>query len=175
MDHLPCALQDWGAIPRSVSPCAAQLQSSSVTALLATSCIPPTHRRKGDVYCHADLHGASSTIVKNHRPEVPIPPLTLAQVRGGHPVLLDSVLSTVRANTFWCRHCCPAPGFSACIPSIAILLVHTQNCTAQHWACWCSIVLAAGARRAPCPPEYLTCALPIPTLQPLAGWCRVCV
>ncbi|KAM3358212.1 ribosome quality control complex subunit NEMF [Capsicum galapagoense] len=35
---------------------------------------------KGDLYIHADLHGASSTVIKNHKPEMPIPPLTLNQV-----------------------------------------------------------------------------------------------
>ncbi|XP_047338273.1 ribosome quality control complex subunit NEMF isoform X2 [Impatiens glandulifera] len=34
---------------------------------------------KGDLYIHADLHGASSTVIKNHKPENPIPPLTLNQ------------------------------------------------------------------------------------------------
>ena len=34
---------------------------------------------KGDVYVHADLHGASTSIVKNHTPESPIPALTLTQ------------------------------------------------------------------------------------------------
>lgn len=34
---------------------------------------------KGDAYVHAELHGASSTIVKNPNPEKPIPPLTLQQ------------------------------------------------------------------------------------------------
>ncbi|OVA16712.1 zinc finger protein [Macleaya cordata] len=34
---------------------------------------------KGDLYVHADLHGASSTVIKNHKPENPIPPLTLNQ------------------------------------------------------------------------------------------------
>lgn len=34
---------------------------------------------KGDLYVHADLHGASSTVIKNHRPEQPVPPLTLNQ------------------------------------------------------------------------------------------------
>ncbi|XP_078444958.1 zinc knuckle (CCHC-type) family protein isoform X3 [Wolffia australiana] len=34
---------------------------------------------KGDLYVHADLHGASSTVIKNHNPEHPIPPLTLNQ------------------------------------------------------------------------------------------------
>ncbi|KAK9136631.1 hypothetical protein Sjap_007225 [Stephania japonica] len=34
---------------------------------------------KGDLYVHAELHGASSTVIKNHKPEQPIPPLTLNQ------------------------------------------------------------------------------------------------
>ncbi|POR33294.1 Ribosome quality control complex subunit 2 [Tolypocladium paradoxum] len=37
--------------------------------------------RKGDVYCHADLHGAPSVVIKNNpsTPHAPIPPATLAQ------------------------------------------------------------------------------------------------
>ncbi|KXL47776.1 hypothetical protein M433DRAFT_110466 [Acidomyces richmondensis BFW] len=37
--------------------------------------------RKGDVYVHADLHGAASVIIKNNpkTPEAPIPPSTLSQ------------------------------------------------------------------------------------------------
>ncbi|KAJ4140268.1 hypothetical protein NW768_001624 [Fusarium equiseti] len=37
--------------------------------------------RKGDIYCHADLHGASSVIIKNDpkTPDAPIPPSTLSQ------------------------------------------------------------------------------------------------
>ncbi|XP_023006487.1 nuclear export mediator factor Nemf [Cucurbita maxima] len=34
---------------------------------------------KGDLYVHADLHGASSTVIRNHKPEQPVPPLTLNQ------------------------------------------------------------------------------------------------
>lgn len=34
---------------------------------------------KGDLYVHAELHGASSTVIKNHIPDNPIPPLTLNQ------------------------------------------------------------------------------------------------
>uniref|UniRef100_A0A1D1XET7 Nuclear export mediator factor Nemf n=2 Tax=Anthurium amnicola TaxID=1678845 RepID=A0A1D1XET7_9ARAE len=34
---------------------------------------------KGDLYVHADLHGASSTVIKNHKPDYPVPPLTLNQ------------------------------------------------------------------------------------------------
>lgn len=39
------------------------------------------HLRKGDVYVHADTHGASSVIVKNNpkTPDAPIPPSTLSQ------------------------------------------------------------------------------------------------
>ncbi|RVW55651.1 Nuclear export mediator factor NEMF [Vitis vinifera] len=31
------------------------------------------------LYIHADPHGASSTVIKNHKPEHPVPPLTLNQ------------------------------------------------------------------------------------------------
>lgn len=34
---------------------------------------------KGDLYVHAELHGASSTVIKNHKPDNPVPPLTLNQ------------------------------------------------------------------------------------------------
>lgn len=34
---------------------------------------------KGDLYVHAELHGASSTVIKNHKPLQPVPPLTLNQ------------------------------------------------------------------------------------------------
>ena len=36
--------------------------------------------RRGDVYVHAELHGASSTIIKNPEPDRPVPPLSLQQV-----------------------------------------------------------------------------------------------
>ncbi|ONK78774.1 uncharacterized protein A4U43_C02F22270 [Asparagus officinalis] len=34
---------------------------------------------KGDLYVHAELHGASSTVIKNHKADHSIPPLTLNQ------------------------------------------------------------------------------------------------
>ncbi|KAI0399087.1 fibronectin-binding protein A N-terminus-domain-containing protein [Xylaria palmicola] len=39
------------------------------------------HLKKGDIYVHADLHGAASVIIKNnpHTPDAPIPPSTLSQ------------------------------------------------------------------------------------------------
>ncbi|MGB1606822.1 MAG: NFACT RNA binding domain-containing protein, partial [Promethearchaeia archaeon] len=36
------------------------------------------HMDKGDVYLHADIHGAATHIIKNHTKD-PVPPLTLAQ------------------------------------------------------------------------------------------------
>ncbi|KAL0046515.1 hypothetical protein WJX82_002614 [Trebouxia sp. C0006] len=35
--------------------------------------------RKGDLYVHAELHGAASTIIKNHEPEKALPPLSISQ------------------------------------------------------------------------------------------------
>lgn len=29
------------------------------------------HLRRGDLYVHADLHGASTTLIKNHAPDLP--------------------------------------------------------------------------------------------------------
>lgn len=39
------------------------------------------HLRKGDIYCHAEVQGAASVIIKNNpaAPESPVPPSTLAQ------------------------------------------------------------------------------------------------
>lgn len=34
---------------------------------------------KGDLYVHADLHGASSTVIKNHKMDQPVSPLSLNQ------------------------------------------------------------------------------------------------
>lgn len=46
--------------------------------------------KKGDVYIHADLHGAASVIIKNNpaTPEAPIPPSTLGQA--GHLAVCTS-------------------------------------------------------------------------------------
>eukprot|EP01018_Ginkgo_biloba_P009199 Gb_18390 [translate_table: standard] len=37
------------------------------------------YMKKGDLYVHGDLHGASSTVIKNHNPDLPVSPLTLNQ------------------------------------------------------------------------------------------------
>lgn len=37
------------------------------------------HLRKGDIYVHADLHGAATVIIKNTAPDQPIPPSTISQ------------------------------------------------------------------------------------------------
>ncbi|KAL9265463.1 Ribosome quality control complex subunit NEMF-like protein [Drosera capensis] len=48
---------------------------SKASARIVVHSIPLGHL---DRYIHA-LHGASSTIIKNHRPDQPVPPLTLNQ------------------------------------------------------------------------------------------------
>jgi predicted ribosome quality control (RQC) complex YloA/Tae2 family protein len=37
------------------------------------------YMRRGDIYVHADVHGASTCIVKNPTPDVPVPPLSLQE------------------------------------------------------------------------------------------------
>lgn len=58
--------------------------------------------RKGDVYVHADLHGAASVIIKNHpsTPEAPIPPSTLAQA-GNLAVCTSSAWDSKAVMSAW--------------------------------------------------------------------------
>ncbi len=44
--------------------------------------------RKGDIYVHADLHGAASLIIKNTSAEEEVPPKTL--VEAGHMAVIHS-------------------------------------------------------------------------------------
>jgi predicted ribosome quality control (RQC) complex YloA/Tae2 family protein len=48
-------------------------------ARLPADCPLPPALPQGDVYVHAELHGASSTIIKNPQPDQPVPPLSLQQ------------------------------------------------------------------------------------------------
>ncbi|KAF2770383.1 hypothetical protein EJ03DRAFT_310655 [Teratosphaeria nubilosa] len=58
--------------------------------------------RKGDVYIHADLHGAASVIIKNDpaTPEAPIPPSTLAQA-GNLAVCTSSAWESKAVMSAW--------------------------------------------------------------------------
>ncbi|GAB1734425.1 hypothetical protein NU195Hw_g264t1 [Hortaea werneckii] len=58
--------------------------------------------RKGDVYVHADLHGAASVVIKNHTntPEAPIPPSTLAQA-GNLAVCTSSAWDSKAVMSAW--------------------------------------------------------------------------
>ncbi|SPJ84315.1 related to RNA-binding protein homologous to eukaryotic snRNP [Fusarium torulosum] len=58
--------------------------------------------RKGDIYCHADLHGASSVIVKNNpqTPDAPIPPATLSQA-GSLAVCSSSAWDSKAGMSAW--------------------------------------------------------------------------
>ncbi|KAJ9129964.1 DUF814 domain-containing protein [Coniochaeta hoffmannii] len=58
--------------------------------------------RKGDVYVHADLHGASSVIIKNNpkTPDAPIPPSTLSQA-GTMSVCASSAWDSKASMSAW--------------------------------------------------------------------------
>ncbi|KAI7373367.1 hypothetical protein KC328_g16666, partial [Hortaea werneckii] len=58
--------------------------------------------RKGDVYVHADLHGAASVVIKNqtNTPEAPIPPSTLAQA-GNLAVCTSSAWDSKAVMSAW--------------------------------------------------------------------------
>ncbi|KAK0320246.1 hypothetical protein LTR82_008763 [Friedmanniomyces endolithicus] len=61
--------------------------------------------QKGDVYVHADLHGAASVIIKNNpaTPEAPIPPSTLGQA--GHlAVCTSSAWESKAVMSAWWVH-----------------------------------------------------------------------
>ncbi|KAK1012271.1 hypothetical protein LTS01_001049 [Friedmanniomyces endolithicus] len=61
--------------------------------------------KKGDVYVHADLHGAASVIIKNNpaTPEAPIPPSTLGQA--GHlAVCTSSAWESKAVMSAWWVH-----------------------------------------------------------------------
>src|SRR5207237_51863 len=58
--------------------------------------------RRGDVYVHADMHGASTAIIKNNpkTPDAPIPPSTLAQA-GSLSVCCSSAWDSKAAMGAW--------------------------------------------------------------------------
>ncbi|KXZ50631.1 hypothetical protein GPECTOR_15g315 [Gonium pectorale] len=60
--------------------------------------------RKGDVYVHAELHGASSTIVKNPQPEQPVPPLTLQQAGAACVCRSRAWDSKIVTSAWWVHH-----------------------------------------------------------------------
>ncbi len=57
--------------------------------------------RKGDIYVHADLNGASSCVVWNNNPEMPIPPLTLQQAGNMTACRSNAWDSKVLTNSWW--------------------------------------------------------------------------
>eukprot|EP00877_Chromochloris_zofingiensis_P000091 jgi/Chrzof1/10082/Cz04g26130.t1 len=60
--------------------------------------------RKGDVYVHAELHGASSTIVRNNDPAAPIPPLTLQQAGCACVCRSRAWDQKVVTSAYWVHH-----------------------------------------------------------------------
>lgn len=60
---------------------------------------------KKNRYVHAELHGASSTVIKNHKPDNPVPPLTLNQagyfrVSNNQQAIKFGILHVVK-RVFW--------------------------------------------------------------------------
>ncbi|GIL69667.1 hypothetical protein Vretifemale_580 [Volvox reticuliferus] len=60
--------------------------------------------RKGDVYVHAELHGASSTIIKNPAPDQPVPPLTLQQAGCACVCRSRAWDSKIVTSAWWVHH-----------------------------------------------------------------------
>ncbi|TKX21826.1 hypothetical protein C1H76_6323 [Elsinoe australis] len=60
------------------------------------------HLKKGDIYVHADLHGAASVIIKNNpaTPDAPIPPSTLSQA-GNLSVCTSSAWDSKAVMSAW--------------------------------------------------------------------------
>lgn len=60
------------------------------------------HLKKGDVYVHAELHGAASVIIKNNpsNPDAPIPPSTLSQA-GNLSVTTSSAWDSKAVMAAW--------------------------------------------------------------------------
>ncbi|KAI0188504.1 fibronectin-binding protein A N-terminus-domain-containing protein [Xylaria flabelliformis] len=58
--------------------------------------------KKGDIYVHADLHGAASVVIKNnpHTPDAPIPPSTLSQA-GSLAVCSSSAWDSKASMSAW--------------------------------------------------------------------------
>ncbi|KAI0453315.1 fibronectin-binding protein A N-terminus-domain-containing protein [Xylaria acuta] len=58
--------------------------------------------KKGDIYVHADLHGAASVVIKNnpHTPDAPIPPSTLSQA-GSLSVCSSSAWDSKASMSAW--------------------------------------------------------------------------
>ncbi|KAL0479285.1 nuclear export mediator factor NEMF [Acrasis kona] len=62
------------------------------------------YMRKGDAYVHADVHGASTCIVKNHNASQPIPPLSL-QEAGMMTVCRSAAWDNkIVTNSWWVNH-----------------------------------------------------------------------
>jgi predicted ribosome quality control (RQC) complex YloA/Tae2 family protein len=57
-----------------------------------------------DIYVHAELHGASSTIIRNHDPSRPVPPLTLQQAGCACVCRSRAWDSKVVTSAWWVQH-----------------------------------------------------------------------
>jgi predicted ribosome quality control (RQC) complex YloA/Tae2 family protein len=59
---------------------------------------------KGDVYVHAELHGASSTVIRNNDAAKPVPPLTLQQAGCACVCRSRAWEQKVVTSAYWVHH-----------------------------------------------------------------------
>ena len=57
--------------------------------------------KQDDVYVHADEHGAATTIVKNHRPGLPVSPVSLGQAGAAAVCRSKAWASNVTTAAWW--------------------------------------------------------------------------
>jgi predicted ribosome quality control (RQC) complex YloA/Tae2 family protein len=74
-----------------------------MVCLLLPLLLSPT-RLAEDIYVHAELHGASSTIIRNHDPSRPVPPLTLQQAGCACVCRSRAWDSKVVTSAWWVQH-----------------------------------------------------------------------
>jgi len=75
-----------------------------LVVLLLLVDLPASVCAADDIYVHAELHGASSTIVRNHDPSRPVPPLTLQQAGCACVCRSRAWDSKVITSAWWVYH-----------------------------------------------------------------------
>eukprot|EP00884_Botryococcus_braunii_P003068 jgi/Botrbrau1/12762/Bobra.0238s0001.1 len=103
---------------RQLSRCGSRTGSSASTGLSAArttsssaggdmqqnELLVKRHLRRGDLYVHAELHGASTTLIKNHAPDLPVPPLTIAEAGQACVCRSQAWEAKIVTSAWWVEH-----------------------------------------------------------------------
>lgn len=90
-----------------------------------------------DVYVHAELHGASSTIIRNHDPSRPVPPLTLQQAGCACVCRSKAWDAKLVTSAWWVYHHQVRAGGNGLAQSMGHgRLTPRQNCTDRKFNYW---------------------------------------